>query len=54
MKAETPVTFPGQQQGFIETDLLKQDSQPESPPDLRVNSYEIKTLQLRVGRQAPL
>jgi glycosyl hydrolase family 38 len=48
IRAETPVTFLGQQQGFRETDLLEQESRPEDLRVLHVNPYEIKTLQLRV------
>lgn len=46
-KIETPVTFLGKPGGFRETNLIEEESGPAGQKVLRVNPYEIKTLELR-------
>jgi alpha-mannosidase len=48
-KAETPVTFLGQQRAFRETNLLEQELSPGVQNALRVNPNEIKTIKLQAG-----
>lgn len=49
-KAETPVTFLGQQESLREADLLEQELGSDNERILRVNPYEIRTLILRPGK----
>ena len=46
-KAETPVTFLGQQESLREADLPEQELGSDNERILRVNPYEIRTLILR-------
>jgi alpha-mannosidase len=48
-KAQTPVTFLGQQRDFREVNLLEQELKPETLRVLRVNPNEIKTIKLQAG-----
>jgi alpha-mannosidase len=46
-KAETPISFLGEQQAFRETNLLEENSGTENKHVLQVEPYQIKTLEFR-------